>query len=195
MKIICIENNYSDDKNEPLLSLKPETALLRKNHPFYIPEFSNDIRCEVGILLKSCKNGRHISEKFADTYFQELALAVNFVAYDVLVNNLQKQLPTDIARGFDFSMSVSDFINKENFSKKKSIDFRLDVNGKTLITGNTSEMKYSFNTSISFFSKYFFLKMGDFIFTGGKKSDYQLQIGDHLEAFILEEKALNCLIK
>ena len=195
MKIICIENNYLQNQEEPAFSIKPETVLLQKNHPFFIPDFTNEVIFETGLVLKSCKNGKHIGERFAQTYFSEIAIAVNFTANDVLNRNLENRQPCDIAKCFDFSFAISKFIPKEKFDDLKKISFHLDINGQAEIKGNSGEMTFSFEKIISESSKYFFLKMGDYIYTGGKKSQQQLQIGERLQAFIEGEKMLDFLIK
>jgi len=195
MKIICIENNYLQNKETPAFSIKPETVLLQKNHPFFIPEFTHEVTFETGLVIKSCKNGRHIGERFAQTYFSEIAITVNFTANDVLNRNLENRQPCDVAKCFDFSFAISKFMPKDKFEDFKKISFHLDINGQTEIKGVSGEMKYSFEEIISESSKYFFLKMGDYIYTGGKKSHQQLHIGEHLQAFVEGEKMMDFLIK
>ncbi len=195
MKIICIENNFDKKQVNPILSLMPETSILRKNHPFFIPEFTNDIRCEIGLMIKLCKNGRHISERFADTYFNEIAVAVNFTAYDVLMDCRRNKKPWDIAIGFDFSVAIGSFIHKEKWINPFQVIFQLKINEKIILEGNAEEMNFAVQKMISYSSQFFFLKMGDFIFSGGKKSNYVLQIGDHAQAYLNGTKMIDFMIK
>ena len=195
MKIICIENNYLSPKEIPVFSVKPETVLLQKNHPFFIPEFTKEILFETGLVLKSCKNGRHIGERFAKTYFSDIALAVNFTAHDILKYCYDNRQPGDIAKCFDFSLAISKFIPKEKFDDLKKINFHLVINGQSEIKGCSSEMNFSFEEIISESTKYFFLKMGDYIYTGGKKSEHKLQIGDRIQGYFDGDKMLDFWIK
>lgn len=202
MKIIAVGRNYvkhieelaNEVPTEPVIFSKPETALVRNNDPFYYPDFSQDIHHEIEIVLKVSKMGKNIEEKFAHKYFDEIALGVDFTARDVQSRLKAKGLPWDLAKGFDGSAPISNFISKDDVSLH-DLNFKLDVNGKTTQSGNTNTMIYNFDYIIHFVSKYFTLKTGDLIFTGTPAGVGPVQIGDHLEGYIENQKLLDFTIK
>jgi acylpyruvate hydrolase len=187
MKIVAVGRNYAEhiaelnnEKPEnPVIFSKPETALLRNNEPFYYPSFSNDVHHEVEIVLKISKMGKNIEEKFAHKYYEEIALGIDFTARDIQSNLKAKGLPWDLAKGFNDSAPISNFISKNGLNLA-NLNFSLDKNGVRQQTGNTSMMLYSFDYLISFISKYFTLKTGDLIFTGTPSGVSPVQIGDRL---------------
>jgi len=175
--------------------MKPDTALLRENKPFYHPDFSEDIHHEIEVVLKISKEGKNISEKFAPNYFEEIALGVDFTARDIQARHKEKGLPWELAKSFDNSAPVSVFVPKSKFTDLKNLNFRLDVNGQTRQQGNTSCMLFSFEYIIAFVSKYITLKKGDLIFTGTPQGVAKVNIDDRLEGFIEDEKMLDFYIK
>ena len=175
--------------------MKPDTALLKDNKPFYYPDFSNDIHHEIEIVIKISKEGKHISEKFADNYFEEIGLGVDFTARDIQQQHKEKGLPWELAKAFDSSAPVSAFIPKTNFTNLQDINFRLDINGETRQTGNTSNMLFSYNYIISFVSKYITLKKGDLIFTGTPQGVGKVNIGDRLSGYLEDKKMLDFEVK
>jgi 2-keto-4-pentenoate hydratase/2-oxohepta-3-ene-1,7-dioic acid hydratase in catechol pathway len=175
--------------------MKPDTALLRENKPFYHPDFSDDIHHEIEIVLKACKEGKNISEKFAPNYFEEIALGVDFTARDIQSRHKEKGLPWELAKSFDSSAPVSAFVPKSKFADLHNINFRLDVNGQTRQQGNTSYMLFSFDYIIAFVSKYITLKKGDLIFTGTPQGVAKVNISDRLEGYIEDEKMLDFYVK
>ena len=203
MKIICIGRNYVEHIKElnnikesnPLIFLKPETAIQPKNHPFFIPDFSDDIHYELEILLKICKLGKNIEEKFAYKYYNEIGLGIDFTARD-LQNNLKiKGKPWEIAKGFDGSAKISnEFINKNELILD-DIDFSLRLNNEIVQSGNSSEMIFSFDKIISHVSKFFTLKIGDIIFTGTPAGVGRIKKNDFLEGFLNGKKMLEVKIK
>ena len=202
MKIFCIGRNYSDHIRElsnekpsaPVVFMKPPSALLVQNKPFYIPDFSSEIHHELELVIKICKNGKRIEPAFASRYFKEIALGIDFTARDLQSELKKKGLPWELAKAFDKSAPLSDFIPLAPF-KERDIHFRLDKNGKTVQSGNHREMIYSFEELIVFISQYFTLQMGDMIFTGTPAGVGPVKIGDCLEAYIEDRKMMDFDIK
>ena len=203
MKIICIGRNYVEHIKElnnaipaePVFFLKPDTALLNRNRPFYYPAFSSDIHYEAELVLKINKVGRHIQKQFASNYFDEIGLGLDMTARDLQENAKKKSLPWAVAKGFDQSAPIGRFLPKNNFSDSANISFHLELNGKTVQTGNSSLMIYSFEDIISHISNYMTLRTGDLIFTGTPAGVGPVKIGDVLEAYIESEKILKCEIR
>lgn len=203
MKILCIGRNYvahiqelkNETPSEPVFFLKPDTALLRNNEPFYIPDFSNDVHHEVEIVLKISKRGKNIAEKFATDYFDEIGIGIDFTARDVQSKLKEKGLPWEKAKAFDNSAPVSEFIKKSEFEDLSNIDFSLLKSGSTVQQGNTSLMLFNFQKIISELSKYFTLNKGDLIFTGTPEGVSSVKIGDRLEAYIGKQKMLDFEVK
>jgi 2-keto-4-pentenoate hydratase/2-oxohepta-3-ene-1,7-dioic acid hydratase in catechol pathway len=202
MKIFGIGRNYAahieelnnERPDEPVIFTMPETALLHKNRPFYYPSFSSDIHFEVEIVLKICKVGKNIEEKFAHTYYDEIAVGIDFTARDLQQKAKEKGLPWAIAKGFNDAAPLSPFVSKADYDLEK-LNFSLTQNGEVKQTGNTSLMLFSFDYIISYLSKFFILKKGDLIFTGTPKGVGPVKIGDHLEAFLGDQKMLHVDIK
>ncbi len=203
MKIIAIGRNYAEHAKElnnpvptvPVIFMKPDTALLKDNKPFYHPDFSEDIHHEIEIVLKVCKEGKHIAEKFASNYYDELALGVDFTARDIQSKHKEKGLPWELAKAFDGSAPVSNFVPKSKFTDLYSIDFKLDINGETRQHGNTKDLLFSFESIIAFVSRYITLKKGDLIFTGTPQGVGKVNIGDRLEAYLEGDKMLDFYVK
>jgi 2-keto-4-pentenoate hydratase/2-oxohepta-3-ene-1,7-dioic acid hydratase in catechol pathway len=202
VKIICIGRNYpahaAELKNEipevPVFFLKPETALVKSNRPVYLPDFTNDFHYELELVVKICKVGKCIREKFAHTYWDEVALGLDLTARDLQREQSQKGLPWEIAKAFDNSAPISAFFPKSRFENPDAIQFHLDLNGKTVQRGNSSEMIFSVDRIIAYVSRFFTLKHGDLIFTGTPAGVGSLKTGDIMEAYIEEEKILRCKI-
>ena len=203
MKIICIGRNYlkhikeldNDVPLKPLFFLKPETAIQPKGHPFFIPDFSNEIHYEVELVIKIKKTGKHIEKQFAHKYFEEIGLGIDFTARDIQENCKEKGLPWEIAKGFDGSAQISNkFIKKDSFLNK-NISFCLKKNNEIVQIGNSKEMIFSFEEIISYVSKFFTLKIGDLIYTGTPSGVGKVEKGDILNGFIEKEKILNVIVK
>ncbi len=198
MKIICIGQNYLEHikelnsaiPDEPVYFLKPDTSLVLDNKPFYIPDFSNDIHHEVEIVLKISRNGKSIDEKFAHKYYDELTVGIDFTARDIQKIQKTKGLPWEKAKGFDNAAPVGKFVSKEKLPAMNNLNFHLNINGKTVQKGNTSDLLYSFDKIIAFISQFITLKMGDIIFTGTPVGVGPVNIGDKLEAYLEGEKLL-----
>ena len=203
MKIIAIGRNYAEHAKElnnpvptvPVIFMKPDTALLKDNKPFYHPEFSQDVHHEIELVLKVCKEGKHISEKFASNYYDEIGLGVDFTARDIQSRHKEKGLPWELAKAFDGSAPISPFLPKSDFKDIYNIDFRLDINGETKQSGNTNMLLFSFESIIAFVSQYITLKKGDLIFTGTPAGVGKVNVGDHLEGYIGDNKLLDFFVK
>ncbi len=204
MKIIALGRNYAahiaelnnERPSEPVIFLKPDTAILRNNDPFYYPEFSNNIHYEVELLLKISKNGKYIEKKFADKYFDEIGVGIDFTARDLQQKCKEKGLPWEVAKGFNGSAPISTtFKNKSEFADLTNINFSLNQNDALKQSGNTSLMLFDFGDIIEYVSKFFTLKKGDIIFTGTPAGVGPVAIGDKLTAYIEDEKMLEVEIK
>lgn len=203
MKIICIGRNYHEHAKElhnpipsaPVFFMKPESALVRGNLPFFYPSFSNDIHYEVELVLHINKVGRNINVKHAHTYYDGIGIGIDFTARDLQQDVKQKGLPWEIAKAFDSSAPVSEFIPVEEIHDKNDINFFLNINGLQVQRGNSSEMIFSFDTIISYVSRYITLKQGDMIFTGTPSGVGPVTIGDKLEGYLGEKKMLLCNIR
>lgn len=202
MKIICIGRNYIDHAKElnnpvpskPLVFMKPDTAILRKSRPFYFPEFSKDIHYEAEVVLKICKNGRHVEEQFAHKYYNEMTLGLDMTARDLQSQLKKKGHPWEIAKAFDASAVIGEFISVEGFDPT-AIPFHLNKNGETVQNGNTKDLIFPFAHIISYISKYFKLHIGDLIFTGTPAGVGPIAIGDRYQGFIGEQALLKCEIR
>ncbi|MEJ6759031.1 MAG: fumarylacetoacetate hydrolase family protein [Flavobacteriales bacterium] len=193
MKIICIGRNYAKHAEElnnpipeePVVFLKPDTAVLLKKHPFFIPEHSNNVHHEIELVVKINRLGKHIETRFAHKYYNEIALGIDFTARDVQDDCKKKGLPWEKAKAFDGSAAVSNFFSLESLKKEiNNIDFYLDINGKKVQEGNTKQMLFSVDQLISHVSKYFTLKTGDLIFTGTPAGVGPVQREDLLELYL-----------
>ncbi|MEI7896076.1 MAG: fumarylacetoacetate hydrolase family protein [bacterium] len=203
MKIICIGRNYVDHIRElnnaipssPVFFLKPDTALVIRNRPFYYPPFSKAIHYEAELVLKVCKVGKNIQKKFANTYYDEIGIGLDMTARDLQDAAKEKGLPWAIAKGFDQSAPIGKFLPKDMFGDLKNIGFRLDMNGTTVQKGNSGLMIYDFDDIIAYISTFMTIRTGDYIFTGTPAGVGPVKIGDKLEAFIEDERLLSCLVK
>ena len=203
MKILCIGRNYADHiselKNErpsePVIFLKPDTAILKDNEPFYHPDFSNDIHYEVEIVLKINKVGKNIEAKFAHKYYDEIGVGIDFTARDLQSKLKEKGLPWEKAKAFNGSAPISGFIPKTQFADLQNLNFHLEVNGEVRQKGNTHLMLWNFDEIIAEISKYFTLKTGDLVFTGTPAGVGKIMVGDKLTAFIESEEMMNFEVK
>jgi 2-keto-4-pentenoate hydratase/2-oxohepta-3-ene-1,7-dioic acid hydratase in catechol pathway len=203
MKIICIGRNYTkhieelqnEKPTEPVIFLKPDTAILPKNFPFFIPDFSSDIHHEVEILVKINRVGKHIDPKFAHKYYDEIGLGIDFTARDVQSQLKEKGLPWEKAKAFDGSAVIGEFLPKSEFSSLENISFELKNNGGTVQSGNTSYMLWKIDELISYVSQYFTLKIGDIIFTGTPEGVAKVNPDDILEGFLAGHKLFRIQVK
>ncbi len=201
MKIICIGRNYANHAKEmnaelpkePVFFMKPETALL-KDEDFYIPEFTKELHHELELVLKICKVGKNIQEQFADKYYNEIGLGIDFTARDLQSNCKSKGLPWEIAKAFDNSAPIGEFIDKTKLDLNKII-FELKINGVTRQLGNSKDLIFSFNKIIAYVSQFITLKVGDLIYTGTPEGVGPVNIGDKLEGYLNNNKILQLNIK
>lgn len=192
MKIICIGRNYADHiselnnerPSEPVIFLKPDTAVVLKKFPFVIPAFSEDVHHEVEVLVKINKVGKYIDKKFAHKYYDEIGLGIDFTARDLQAKLKEKGLPWEKAKAFDGSAVISDFVPKNTVASVENINFELRKNNELAQQGNTSLMLWNIDEIVSYVSQYFTLKKGDIIFTGTPKGVAAVKEGDVLEGFI-----------
>ena len=203
MKLICIGRNYAkhieelqnERPDEPVVFLKPDSAVLLKQHPFVIPEFSSDIHHEIELIVKISKVGKYIEPKFAHKYYEEISVGIDFTARDLQQKLKDKGLPWEKAKAFDGSAVIGSFISKKLFSSLESINFELTNNGKTVQKGNSSLMLWKIDELIAYVSQYFTLKIGDIIFTGTPEGVAVVQPNDILEGFIENKKVFRINIK
>jgi acylpyruvate hydrolase len=206
MKIICIGRNYAKHAKElnnpvpdrPVVFMKPSSALLVNNKPFYYPEFTKDLHYEAEIVLKIGKNGRHVQPEFASDYYREIGFGIDFTARDLQQQCKENGHPWEIAKGFDHSAPISPFFPVEQFNQS-AIEFELKKNGETVQYGNTKDMLFSFDDIIVYVSQFFKLHQGDLIYTGTPAGVGPVQIGDVLEGFLYKkdrtEKVLEVNVK
>jgi acylpyruvate hydrolase len=192
MKIICIGRNYTDHAEEmkspipkePIFFMKPDTCLLRKNQPFFYPNFSSNIHYELEIVLKICRLGRNIGERYAHRYFDEIALGIDFTARDLQQQCQAQGLPWEISKAFDGAAPISKFLKIDEIGLINNIDFWLEKNGQEVQRGNTSKMIFNFDKIITYVSKFTTLKIGDLIYTGTPAGVGPVAIGDRLKGYL-----------
>lgn len=202
MKIFCIGRNYSDHAKElgnavpenPVVFSKPDTALVKNGEPFYLPDFSSDVHHEIELVIRINKMGKKIGEKFARNYFSEIGLGIDFTARDMQQQLKEKGLPWELAKAFDGSAPIGEFMDVTNVDLT-NISFSLKKNGGVVQSGNTAQMIFSFEQIVSFVSQYFTLKVGDLIYTGTPAGVSRVNIGDKLEGFIGDNLMLTCDVK
>ncbi len=203
MKIICIGRNYSDHiaelKNEvpdePVIFMKPKSALLQVHTPFYYPEFTNELHYEVELVLRVCKNGKYIQERHAANYYNGITVGIDFTARDIQDICKEKGLPWEKAKAFDNSAAVGKFVDINPAMKKNNINFKLLKNNEVVQVGNSGKMLFSFDSIISHISNYFSLNIGDLIFTGTPAGVGECVVGDELEAFLEDQSLLKFEVK
>ncbi|CAM4290035.1 fumarylacetoacetate hydrolase family protein [Gillisia hiemivivida] len=204
MKIICIGRNYSahiselknEKPTEPVIFLKPDTSILLKKQPFFIPDFSNDVHYEVEVLVKINRVGKYIEEQYAHKYYNEIGLGIDFTARDLQQNLKDKGLPWEKAKGFDGAAVIGEkWIDKKSISDLNNINFSLIKNNQPVQTGNTGDMLWKIDEIISYVSKYFTLKIGDIIFTGTPEGVGKVEVNDVLTGLIEEKQLFSIQVK
>ena len=202
MKIICVGKNYlkhidelnSSKEDEPVIFLKPDTSIIQKNQPFFIPEFSNEIHYEIEIILKFNRLGKHIESKFSNKYFNQISLGIDFTARDFQNKFKDRGLPWDISKGFDNSALIGDWKSIKTYDLD-NINFRLEKNGKIVQQSNSKNMIWKIDELIAYASKYFTIKIGDIMFTGTPEGVGVVSEDDVLEGFLGDEKVFTVKIK
>ena len=203
MKIICIGRNYvnhieelkNERPSEPVIFMKPDSAILLKQHPFVIPEFSKDVHHEIEVIVRINKVGKYIDAKFAHKYYDEISIGIDFTARDIQDQLKSKGLPWEKAKSFDGSAVIGEFLPKTQFVSLENITFELTNNNKTVQKSNTSNMLWKIDELISFTSQYFTLKIGDIIFTGTPEGVAAVKPDDVLEGFLEGNKLFRIQIK
>ena len=203
MKLICIGRNYTEHIKElenekptnPVIFLKPDTAILLKKQPFFIPEFSNDVHHEVEVLVKINKVGKYIDKKFAHKYYKEIGLGIDFTARDLQSKLKEKGLPWEKAKAFDGAAVIGDWIPKNKISDVNNINFSLKKNDDIVQTGNTSFMLWKIDEIIEYVSKYFTLKIGDIIFTGTPAGVGKVFANDKLTGYLESTQMFSITVK
>ncbi len=203
MKIICIGKNYAEHAKElnsavpkePLFFMKPDSALLLGDKPFYLPDFSNEIHHEIEIVVKINRLGKHIERNFANRYYNEISVGVDFTARDIQRICIKEGKPWEIAKAFDGSAVLGKFINLNQVKDTASIPFHLDIDGNTVQKGNSKDMIFGVDELIEYVSKFITLKIGDLIYTGTPVGVGPVKIGNRLEGFIEEKKLFEFEVK
>jgi len=203
MKIICIGLNYRKHAiemgwpipEEPVVFLKPDSALLKNNKPFFLPGFSDNIHYEVEVVIKISKLGKGISAKFAHRYYDEVTLGIDITARDIQSRQAKNGMPWELSKCFDGAAPIGNFVPVASVKKLNDLDFRLEINGKIVQQSNTSDMIFNINEIIEYVSRYFTLKTGDLIFTGTPSGVGQLKKNDNLVAYLGDQPVLDFLIK
>ncbi len=203
MKLICIGRNYTDHIKElnnekptdPVIFIKPDTAILLKKQPFFIPDFSDDVHHEVEVLVKINKVGKHISKKFAHKYYDQIGLGIDFTARDLQTQLKEKRLPWEKAKSFDGAAVIGNWMPKSNFDDVDNINFSLKKNESFVQKGNTSHMLYKIDEIIEYVSKYFTLKIGDVIFTGTPAGVSRVQPNDVLDGYLEDNQLFSIKVK
>lgn len=203
MKIFAIGQNYiehnkelnSPNPTEPVVFMKPDTAALKSNKPFFLPDFSDEIHYETELIVKINRIGKNIAPKFAHRYYDEIGLGVDFTARDIQRKLKDEGKPWEICKAFDNSAVIGNFIAKEELNDVQNIDFHLDLNGKTVQKGNSSDMIFRIDELVAHVSKYFTLKIGDILFTGTPVGVGKVNVGDQLQGYIFDKKMFDFKVK
>ena len=203
MKIICIGRNYlkharemdSAVPTEPIFFLKPESAIIKKNKPFFIPDFSEEIHHEVELVLHICRLGKSITPEFAHRYYDKVGIGIDFTARDIQRKCKENGLPWEKAKAFDGAAPLGKFVEKENLGDVDNIDFKLEINENTVQHGNTKDLIFPFDELIAYVSRFFTLKTGDLIFTGTPEGVGAVNRNDELKAYINNELLLDFIVK
>ena len=203
MKIFAIGQNYiehnkelnSPNPTEPVVFMKPDTAALKNNKPFYIPDFSQEVHYETELIIKIDRIGKNISPKFAHRYYSEIGLGVDFTARDIQRRLKTEGKPWEICKSFDNSAVIGGFLPNEELGDVQNIDFHLDINGNLVQKGNSMDMIFPVDELIAYISRFFTLKIGDVLFTGTPVGVGKVNIDDHLQGFIFDKKMFDFKIK
>ena len=203
MKIICIGRNYAEHAkelghevpDEPVIFMKPKSALLQSHTPFYYPEFTNELHYECELVLRVCKNGKYIQERHASNYYNGITVGIDFTARDLQDEAKKKGLPWEKSKAFDNSAAVGKFLDITPEFNKKNINFRLLKNNELVQKGNSGQMIFNFDSIVANISNYFSLNIGDIIFTGTPAGVGECVVGDELEAFLEDQSLLKLEVK
>ena len=203
MKILAIGQNYvehnkelnSKNPTEPVVFMKPDTALLKNNKPFFIPDFTDELHYETELIVKINRLGKNIAKRYAHRYYAEIGLGVDFTARDIQKKLKSNGHPWEICKAFDNSAVIGNFMPVSEISDVQNIEFHLEINGKTVQQGNSKDMIFPIDELIAYTSKFFTLKIGDILFTGTPVGVGKVQVGDRLECYIFNQKMFDFKIK
>lgn len=203
MKILCVGRNYAEHARElnnaipadPIIFMKPPTAVLRESKPFYIPEFTHEVHYELELIVKICKNGKYIDPAFAHNYYDEVSVGIDFTARDLQQKLKNQGHPWEIAKAFDHSAVIGTWLPFTEEMKQDDLTFELLKNGESVQSGIQSDMIFGIDQLIAYMSRFFKLQFGDIIFTGTPAGVGPVKIGDRLEGFLGKEKLLHCDVK
>ena len=203
MKIFAIGQNYAEhnkelkSKNptEPVVFMKPDTAILKNNKPFFIPDFSEELHYETELIIKFNRIGKNISPKFSSRYFAEIGLGIDFTARDLQRKLKAEGKPWEICKAFDNSAVIGNFMKVSELEDIQNIEFHLDINGKRVQTGNSRDMIFPVNELVAYVSRFFTIKIGDLLFTGTPVGVGCVSVGDHLEGYIFDTKMFDFYVK
>jgi 2-keto-4-pentenoate hydratase/2-oxohepta-3-ene-1,7-dioic acid hydratase in catechol pathway len=203
MKIFCVGRNYAahaaelgnEIPDEPVIFMKPKSALLQPNTPFYYPEFTNELDYEGELVLRVSKNGKYLQEKFAGKYYDAITAGIDFTARDIQKELKEKGLPWEKAKAWDNSAAIGKWIPIDTIKNKKAINFCLYKNTELMQQGNSGNMLHSFDKIVAYISQYFSINIGDLIFTGTPAGVGELVVGDEVELFIEEQSLLKLEVK
>lgn len=203
MKIFCVGRNYSDHAkelgndvpDEPVIFMKPKSALLQPHTPFYYPEFTNELHYECELVLRISKNGKYIQDKFASKYYDAITTGIDFTARDIQDELKSKGLPWEKAKAWDNSAVIGKWVPLANVKDRKNINFGLKKNGEQVQQGNSNDMIFDFDYIVSYISNFFSINIGDLVFTGTPKGVGEIVVGDEIEAFMENESLLTLDVK
>jgi 2-keto-4-pentenoate hydratase/2-oxohepta-3-ene-1,7-dioic acid hydratase in catechol pathway len=203
MKIICIGRNYTNHiaelqnerPTEPVVFMKPDSAVLLKQHPFVLPEFSNEVHHEIELIVKINKVGKYIEPKFAHKYYDEISVGIDFTARDLQDQLKSKGLPWEKAKAFDGSAVIGEFVSKEQFASLDDVNFELLKNGAVAQKGNSSFMLWKIDELVAYVSQFFTLKIGDIIFTGTPEGVASVAPNDVLEGYLEGQQLFRIQVK
>ena len=203
MKLICIGRNYaqhiselkSEKPTDPVIFLKPDTAILLKKQPFFIPDFSNEVHHEVEVLVKINRVGKYIDSKFAHKYYEQIGLGIDFTARDLQQQLKQKGLPWEISKAFDGSAVIGKWVSKSSFENLNKLPFSLLKNNETVQSATTEDMLWGIDEIIAYVSRFFTLKIGDIIFTGTPSGVGKVESNDSLKGYIGDDEFFSIKVK
>ena len=205
MKIIAVGLNYADHvkeldgsfvrPEEPVIFLKPDSALLKDGKPFFIPDFSQEVHYEAELVVRICRLGKNIAERFAHRYYDAVTVGIDFTARDLQRKFRSVGDPWELSKGFDSSAAIGDFVSVDKFQNLQNLNFHLDIDGRTVQSGNTADMVFKIDEVIAYVSRFFTLKIGDLLYTGTPVGVGPVHVDEHLQGYLEDEKLLDFYIR
>ena len=205
MKIIAVGMNYADHvkeldgsfvrPEEPVIFLKPDSALLKDGKPFFIPDFSQEVHYEAELVVRICRLGKNIAERFAHRYYDAVTVGIDFTARDLQRKFRSVGDPWELSKGFDSSAAIGDFVSVDKFQNLQNLNFHLDIDGRTVQSGNTADMVFKIDEVIAYVSRFFTLKIGDLLYTGTPVGVGPVHVDEHLQCYLEDEKLLDFYIR